>query len=230
MLGGWLAATVAGANMTEVGAQTSQGESSLIESRQTELRQLARMLYGVRLDRGTWEHHAMPVCPVFSHHLFARYDLLIGDRLAESFLAVYALDRGPATSMQRPWEGGIVLVPLYGAHGGSHEPAAARAETIGDFNAVWRDERQRSGHPDNFPGLSWSGLADCYLRFAGEQPEGASTEDAEEAGSINLKGELVSGVAVPLTARGANTRSGSVQFDKRGLVTSAAIFESATLR
>ena len=203
-------------------AQEPGSGSALIESRQAEVRQLGMMLYGINLDRGSWVHQQAPICPAFSHHVFARYDRRTSAGVDYSFMAIYNVDIPPAKSLMRPWQGGIVLVPLVGPG-----PAVERAGTITTFNHVWSDELQRSGHPDSFPGITWGGLADCYLALANEQrgPR-VETGPVDDPSGIDLKKLPVHSVLVPLQPIGPRSRSVSIEFDGHGLITSATAGES----
>jgi hypothetical protein len=221
-VGAW---TVCGFLWVSAAAQGPRPDVELIASRQAEVAEVGLLIYGIRVDAKTWTHRDINVCPALTHHVFARYDRMTGQGSNAAFVAIYDRDAMPTASQlkAKPWESGIVLVPLFGIHAGENGPAVERAETMTAFNAVWTNELRRTGHRDAFPGLSWSGLAQCYLRLAGEQPvvdlEGGS--DGAEPDSIDLKGQLVSGVTVPLA--GPGSRSAWVHFNPHGMVVEAGV-------
>lgn len=215
--------TACGLLMVSAVAQGPQPDADLIASRQAELSQVGLLIYGIRVDPGEWTHREIGVCPAFSHHVFARYDRVPGHGNSAGFVAIYSRDVPPASQLKsKPWESGIVLVPLFGIHRNGDAPVVERAETISAFDAVWADELRRAGRGDAFAGLSWSGLAECYLRLSGEQPVVDEEEHPQgaEPEPIDMK-QPVSAVLVPLA--GPGSRSGWVHFDPKGMVVEAGV-------
>ena len=213
-------------------SQNAPSAEAIIDSRQAEVASLGQMLYGIDVHRGTWVHHEAAICPPFTHHAFARYDRTDGDHAASSFIAIYSLDTPPAPSLKKPWQGGIVLLPLVEYHAGTPIPAIERATTILIFNHVWQDELKKSSHPSQFPGLSWAGLADCFIAFANEQPKPFDEiqDSRGKEASIDLKGQPISNILVPLVARGPNSRAVSIGFDTHGLISSSSVSEGAKVK
>jgi hypothetical protein len=187
------------------------------------------MLYGFRMDQAGWTHRPVDVCPAFSHHAFARYDRMDRGGLVESVIAVYTLDTGPARSMSKPWQGGIVLLPLFGTGHGDGTPVIESPATMTVFNHVWADELRRAGQGSTFPGLSWEGLADCYVRLGNEQPVVNQTPASGiPEPAIDLKSGRIDGELIPLASSGNKSRSLHLQFDTNGLITEAEVTESRT--
>ncbi len=210
-------------------AQDATPVKALVDSRQAEVERLAVMLYGFHMDQAGWMHRPVDVCPAFSHHAFARYDRTDRGGVVESVIAVYTLDTGPTRSMSKPWQGGIVLLPLFGTGHGDGTPAIESPATMTVFNHVWADEVRRAGQGSTFPGLSWEGLADCYVRLGNEQlTVNEASASAAPLPAIDLKGERVENELIPLASSGDKSRNLRLQFDKSGLITGAEVTEYRT--
>jgi hypothetical protein len=218
------AAMVLGLFVSALGYGQDAAANGLIEARQAEVGRLG-VLYGISLNVGAWTHQQVAVCPAFTHHVFARYDQRGSGGATASFIAIYDLDTGPAKSLNRPWEGGIALLPLYGVHWGEKSFPIERKETMNVFNRVWADELQRSGSVA-FSGLSWPGLADCYARLANEEPVRNTEVGDVGSPSINLKGEQVSAVLITVKGSDKVSRVAHLEFDLRGQVTRVDVNES----
>jgi hypothetical protein len=209
---------------------------AIVEARQGEVERLAEAVYGIQLRQGQWTHSVISACPAFRRHAFARYER---QDAREAFMAIYDLDVPPAKQKGKPWLGGIVLLPLYGAHRGEQEkPVASSDAAVADFNKVWLDERSHQAHPDIFPDLTWSGVAGCYARIVGDQPLADSAMEPNSSGietqapgiAFDLQGEKVSDVLLPLVGTATTKRTMYVMFDANGLVTEAGVSVTPALK
>ncbi len=144
-------------------------------------------------------------------------------------MAIYDKDVSPAKDKNRPWQGGITLLPLYGIHRGEGLPVAESKAAMEVFNKTWMDERKSSGDLAMFPGISWVELAECYVRMIGEQPLPLTGDQPEALSSFDLRALKVSGVLVSVAGAPGMDRTAYVQFDEQGLVQEAGISAKGTV-
>jgi hypothetical protein len=203
-------------------AQAPKEGAELIASRQPELTRLARV-YGIRLESGAWTHHEVFLCPAFSHHVFARFDQRLAAGAATSFLAIYSREVPPAKNPDRPWEGGISLIPLAGPQDLGSGPVVTRQSTITVYNRIFTDEMRSSGHPDELL-TNTSDLTTCYLHMAGEDPRVQSeTDDADKADG--RRSPPISSQLIRLMSNGPDhaPRYVSLQLNANGSIHSAKV-------
>lgn len=89
---------------------------AIIAARQPEVIQLGKMLYRVDLSEPDWKQQIIFPCPAFIHHAFAKFEARDVALRNETYLAIFNLEKSPARSIERPWEGGVILLRLH------HEP------------------------------------------------------------------------------------------------------------
>jgi hypothetical protein len=211
------AAFLLGVSAVQTPAQSSA--TAAVEARQAEVVQVGRQIYRINLGDPGWTHTVVPICPAFRHHVFARYDRMAHGK-QESYLAVFPLDVPGAPPTDKPWRGGIVLVNLHS----DQTPLAERASTILTFNHIWSYEFTHSGQFEAFPGLSWSGFAQCYARFAGEAPDTVDVAEPEE--SIDMKSLHPQRIRLPLQHTGRQSRSMNIELEPDGLLKQVAITQT----
>jgi hypothetical protein len=209
-------------NAASVVAQAFRSDRDFIDSRQLEVAELGK-LYGIDLSQGKWKHEQSPICPAFSHHIFATYDRDSAPGLTTSFVAIYS--RYSKSGRDKPWQTGTILVPLNGTASLDGGTLAERASVIAAFNLIWSDELKASDHPNNFAELTWPDLAACYLRLIGERPQDTSNSAAHPGQVIDLARNRSSNVLINIVESGSISKSLSTEFDRHGMLMHAKIVE-----
>jgi hypothetical protein len=210
------------------GAQQPASADAFIDSRQSEVVQIGSMIYHVHFDDGSWMRQPEAVCPAFTNHVFARFSHKDSNNDTASYLAVYPLNAPAATTPDKPWRGGVVLVPLPSAKRPGGKIPAERESTIKLFNRVWADELAHSGSAQAYPRMTWTQLAACYARLSGEQA--MVKEDPPSTHAIDLHGLPVKSVLVNLPAEPNHVRSLYVRFNAHGLIEGTDVTDEGFVR
>ena len=199
-------------------AQSFISGDALIDSRQAEVAQLALLNYNFKIAPGAWTHHQVSLCPTFNDLVFARYEHTNKDGSLAAFFAIYTPGIPPAKSPDKPWQGGILLLPLYGIFPKEQDPVLSRKETRTTFNHLWANELHRDPH------LSADALADCYIHLADDHalpPDPAATSATPPPPAdppVRIDSELI-----PLQPAGPKPRYLYLQIDPEGLVADAQL-------
>ncbi len=198
-------------------AQQETSGAALIESRQAEVPPQVKNLYGIDLRQGTWVHSQANICPAFPHHVFARYTRTDAAGNGLSFMAIYDTSIPAPRSPNKPWQGGVVFVPL---HGGLQGVPLERHGTMIIFNHMLAEELQSNPELKKRP--DWNALADCYIALGGEQP--LTLSDAGSQGAQPNSAALpISNMLIPLVSDGRKFRAVHIEFDEHGFVTGAEV-------
>ncbi len=207
--------------------QTPATPDQAVSSAQTQLheaevRHLAP-LYGIDMTRGNWTSQAVSVCPVFSHHSFARFEPGGAAGVAAPFLAAYPLGVMTASPAGKPWRSGIVLIRLAGAPASQPRTPADLANTVLVYNRLWTEELARIGLPEAQRTITWDSLASCFANLAGEQRPAPQADFRQDAPPATLGAARVGGILLPVTGASPKTRSLSISFDPKGLILESSV-------
>ena len=209
--------------LLQMPAPPDQGVSALqMQLRETEVRHLAP-LYGIDMTRGTWSSQPSSACPAFSHHRFARFDSTGAQSVAGPFLAVYPDGVMTASPAGKPWRSGIVLLRLEAAPGAQPRTPADLANTVLVYNRLWTEELARIGLPEAQRIITWDSLASCFVDLANEHRAAPQTEIGQDAAPLTLGAGRVGGMLLPLNGASPKTRSLSISFDPKGLITESSV-------
>lgn len=200
----------------QMGAIGSGDVAGAISANQNELIQLARS-NGLDLTRSDWIHKQVAICPIFSRHIFIRYQEA-GEQNA-NFIAIY------------PRAGGKVRMVRQGTEFTTRF-SSIRKSTIFTFNAVLSDERSNSSLKTLVNKSDWLDLARCYAEFSGELPvsnsDMADIHGMSEPIQLDKSGRIFS-AGIEVLGKPSVTTSLSLMFDKRGLVERVIRTESDNL-
>jgi hypothetical protein len=189
-------------------------QNQIVDARQPEVARLGDLFYRVNLDGPQWTRKPLTPCAAWTHHAFALFSAKDPATQGSPFLAVYSLDHPKAKSLDRPWEGGVILVRLDNL--GRGQPAIDESTQVTLFNRILAEERAKA--TSSTPQIDPQTIASCYLRMTGEKQKENITADPKR-----FAGYRVDSMLIPVQAAPATTRTQFLRFDNTGLV-EATIF------
>jgi hypothetical protein len=198
-------------------SQSDPTSDSFINSRQVEVERLAETLYSTRLDSSRWVRHDVKSCGGFTHHSFALFD----DKSAKDarFVAIYDLDHAAARSTEKPWEGGIKLLPLRPRSGLQLDGDLASEALLSAFNrAVTMENAVHRSKMDPVDETI------CLISLSGEEPAITSTQEAHAEAHSKPPVKIAS-LLLPLAGGPGVTPMASLEFGPNGEISKAKITE-----
>lgn len=194
-----------------------------IATHQAEIIRLGQTFYHINLQDAGWTQHEVSPCPAFSHYVFAEFDHTSPSGEDLRFLAIYRLNHPPAKSSAHPWEGGAQLIPL-DAHLPNKENLGYDEQTrVNLFNHILTDEEKIGGKINPPLGMTQSELAECFVRFSGENARKAPPNPELPPEDKAAQKLHFDDVLIPLDGPGTLARAQYIRFDKQGLIVEATV-------
>ena len=200
--------------------------ADFMASRQAEVERQAETLYATRLDDGRWTRHDIQQCGAFKHHLFARFDSTPTKGVTTTFAVIYDLDRPPAQSTDKPWQGGTKLLRVSSSPKDQQDTNPSEDALIFAFNRAVAQENATTStqKPSEMDQLE---IARCFVSVSGNEP--VTTPSAKDSSEKDTQPPVkISSILIPLIGTPELKRMEYVDFDQKGSITRVGVLVQHT--